>query len=90
MTVEISTDSQITFPDLAVRDIEKETRALILQNGQGWTSGHTASAELGRDYDIEHELIAEELEDEFAETIDREDPENEDGHDDEEEEGSDE
>ena len=82
MVVDISTEALITFPDLAVRDMEKETKSLILQNGQGWVSDHTATAELGRDYDVERELIREELEDEDAELIDREDPEND--HEDEE------
>jgi len=86
MVVPVSTESQITFPDLAVRDVEKETRALIVQNDQGIASKHTVSAELGRDYDVEQELIREEMEDEDAEMIDREDPENEDDHEDEEDE----
>jgi len=56
----------------------KETQALILQNNQGWASGHTASAELGRDYDVEQELLLEEMEDEADEIVSRDDPENED------------
>jgi len=75
MQTDISQECQITFPDLVVRDIEAETKALILQRGEGWVSDHTATSELGRDYDIEHELIAEEEEEE-PDLIDRNDPEN--------------
>jgi len=75
---EMPTDCTITYPDIAVRDVEGETKSLILQNNQGWTSGHTASAELGRDYDVEQELLIEEMEDEADEMVSRDDPENED------------
>ena len=56
ITEPTSTDCSITFPDLVARDIESETKALILQNNQEWISNTTAQAQLDLDHDVERDL----------------------------------
>ncbi len=53
----ISTECSITFPDLVSRDIEKETKAYILQANQGWLSNATASSNLDLNYEDEQRMI---------------------------------
>jgi hypothetical protein len=62
-----STECSITFPDLVSRDIEKETKAYILQSNQGWLSDVTASANLDLNYEDEQRMIGQQDEDTNAE-----------------------
>lgn len=70
ITVPISLECSITFPDIVSRDIKAETDAYILQNNQGWISDQTASGRLDLDYEEEQRLIeqveSEEKEEEEA------------------------
>jgi len=60
ITKDTSTECTITFPDLVARDVEKETKALILQRGQEWISDTSAQAKLDLDHDEERELLKKE------------------------------
>jgi len=64
VTQEVSIECNIVFPDIVSRDIDKETKALVLQKNEGWLSNHTACAQLDLDYDAEQELIMLEEENE--------------------------
>lgn len=68
----------VTFPDLISRDVEKETRAYVMQSNQRWISDETASARLDLDFEDEQQLIKAKE--------DAEEPEEEDITDEEEEE----
>ena len=63
-----STECSITFPDLISRDIEKETKAYVLQRREGIMSLQTMSARLDLNFDEEQRLIqqSEEGEEEEA------------------------
>lgn len=58
-----STECSITFPDLVSRDIEKETRAYVLQSNARWISDVTASSKLDLDYEEEQRLIEQQDDD---------------------------
>jgi len=62
ITEPTSTECSITFPDLVARDIEKETKAYILQNNAGWMSNTTAQGRLDLDHEEEMDLMAKEAE----------------------------
>jgi len=59
-----STECSITFPDLVARDIEKETKAYVLQTNAGWMSKTTAQGRLDLDHEQEMDLMAKEAEEE--------------------------
>jgi len=59
---ETSTEVEITFPELIHREIEKETKAYVLQSNQRWISNRTAASRLDLDYDYEMEQLKQEEE----------------------------
>jgi hypothetical protein len=77
----VSTEAVISFPDVAVNDIEKETKALLLQLNAELVSTRTASSKLGYDYEKEQ---AQRLKDGETDTGDTEDEPDEDADDNEE------
>ena len=62
ITEPTSTECSITFPDLVTRDIEKETKAYVLQTNAGWMSKTTAQGRLDLDHEQERDLMAKEAE----------------------------
>jgi len=62
ITEPTSIECSITFPDLVARDIEKETKAYVLQTNAGWMSNTTAQGRLDLDHEQEKDLIAKEAE----------------------------
>ena len=65
-----STECSITFPDLVSRDIEKETKAYVMQALQGWLSDVSASSKLDLNYEEEQRLIEQQDEGEEDEEED--------------------
>ena len=61
--IDTSTECSITFPDLVSRDIEKETRAYVIQANQGWLSDVTAQGKLDLDHEEEKRLIDQQIKD---------------------------
>ena len=62
--VDTLTECSIIFPDIAVRDIQKETAAIILQWREELCSKHTARAKLDLDYEDEEDFLMQEAEEE--------------------------
>ena len=57
----VSTEADVTFPDVAVNDVLKETQAIVAQDNQGYISKRTARSKLGYDTEEEEKQIAREL-----------------------------
>jgi len=60
--IETETECEIVWPELVHRDIEKETKAYMLQKQAGWLSDRTASVRLDLDPEEEREQIRKEEE----------------------------
>ncbi len=56
----VDTEADVTFPDVAVNDILKETQAVVAQDNQGYISKRTARGKLGYDNEEEETQIARE------------------------------
>lgn len=62
-TIDTSTECSITFPDIVSRDIERETKAYIMQSQAGWLSDVTAQGKLDLDHEEEKRLIDQQIKD---------------------------
>ena len=71
----VSTEAIISFPDVAVNDIEKETKALLLQLNAELVSKRKASSKLGYDYDEEQAQMLKDGEIDMNEDDDEDDNE---------------
>ncbi|MBE3087952.1 MAG: hypothetical protein IMZ71_02390, partial [Chloroflexi bacterium] len=60
--VPVSTECDITFPEITHHDIMAETGALLIQSNAEWISKRTARAKLGLDNEKEEKNLREETE----------------------------
>lgn len=57
---DVTGECDVVFPEIVHRKILDETKALVMQKGQGWLSDQTASARLDLEYDEEQRKIEQE------------------------------